>query len=353
MKRTVTSLAALLGCLLFLHACQKPVAPVELAKQANLLRITVQDYTDSATGTYYYKIRFEKDSSTWDPKYLGQPALYRIFRKYGNSAALLAGQVFYDPDTSRAGDTLYYVSGGHAEAVVAASGNFFLDTADVHDFSSLRYEAVTVTNLDPLSGGAGYSNGLCGDTSRSAAIPGTLPIHLSINSGQANTASNVVDVEITFDTTNVKTLSYYRYSAFIPLDSFGGVKVCAEKALDLPFKLARAPGYIKKQGPAQGRYPQFDTVFVAKTDTIQYMAGLVAKKFDIITKDLFDPASASAKMFTSLSYDGHSKKFTLIKKDTLLPGYGKKWIVLYRNSTKPAVSFPPLYDDIDIRSFNM
>jgi hypothetical protein len=346
-------LIALFSCLLGFYACQKPVAPVENPKYTNQLKLTWDTVT--VQGIFYYKVIFEKDSSTWDPRYLDQPSLYKFFRKYGNSDAQLAGQRVFDPNPLHGGDSLFYVSGDHLDSVTVAKENFILDIVDNHDFSSLRYEAVAITNLSPLSWGPGYADGIIGDTSFSAAIPGSLPVRLSINSDQVFTVDNVVDVQLTFDTAGVTTIAYYRYSALIPVDSVGAVLKFSKLEVNKTDSVGKR-NCLRRAGPAGlSRFPAYDTVFAkaAATDTtVKYVIGLIGQKNDVIVKDLFNTASVYYSLFSSISYDARTKRLTLHKKDTLLPGCGKKWVVVQRNR-RDGKSTPLISDDIDIRPFNM
>ncbi|MFH0919748.1 MAG: hypothetical protein V1913_05250 [Fibrobacterota bacterium] len=299
----------------------KVVQPEEHAQDRNALRLTVSDTLIS--GSDRYCIRIARDSTTWAAMELAGFALYKIYRQYGSSEPEFLGFICNDPSLVLLGDTLNYRSEGRVYSLPVLNAIAYIDPKDNHDKSNILYYAQSVTHLAPGTDSVDFQGGFTGNISYAPLILGGLTTRFVINSGAPYAANNIVTITGSFDTADVKKVILYRYSSLIPISKGDSIPI-----------YARDTAYVKSPGPV------YDTILKNRTQRLFH--GLLSRP-DTLTL---------AAYLTQYSVDTVSKLAAFTRRDTLLPGLGKKWILIRRlkanNDTIPGL----LYDDISIQPYS-
>ncbi len=352
----------LLGMSLILLSCQKPTQSVQnMYLNKSIISVTSLYFNpDSgfvvtsipANDTSIWKeniafrINFNKQLDTWDPKKLDQVVIYAVYRKQQNSGnQVVVGYSFGSGNSSLTKRAVYTYRDalGNSHSITYIDSGYIYDTINDRTSESFNYGVAAITdlkrNVDNIDFVGGFTN-IAEYTSNS--IPVKPPIQISINRGAVYTADTSVIVSGLFDTTGVEALYYYRYSEIMPVDTL-------TTWLDKIVK--------HKDSPASFPIKASDSLKISNRSDIQYIIGSA----DSTKKNMF-PFGKLGKVDTVFKADFHNfftsysvdlqglASFTL--KDALVTGPGKKWVMLWPKPKQESIKlWSPLYDDIAIDTY--
>jgi hypothetical protein len=345
--------------LMFWLSCEKPMVPKEI-NYSNLTHVLVTDLyynpnNDSVMAqppsnpqewqkNLAFKISFDKQWDTWDRAFDNQVVLYNIYRKPANDASgnngNLIARSFGSTDLLMPGVVYTYKDSlGKIDSILFTDSNFVIDIINDRTSEGFTYGVASVTGLQVDAEGVDFARGVINPAvydARSFALK--RPMRISIENEAAYSADREVIVSGLFDTKDVDTLYYYRYSEILPMDTLETwLKRIADHRSDTSsFTLKATP-----KGPLSLQVLGGEDLLLNAVDTARYPYGRLGRVETI-------PKAGFASFFSTFSIDSLGMAaFTL--KDSLVTGPGRKWIMLRpvsRDSAKTLWS--PLYDDIRI-----
>lgn len=306
-------------CFLSFSCSKPPLEPESRTIFSNRMFISCLDTIIKSQ--LYYKVSFSKDSATWNPEELSKPIIYQFSQKFGNNTNQDIFKKIEIPNESSSDSLRFYKNDKNAiDSLTVLHNNFVFIRMDSSDFSNLSFSITAITNLSSDISKTIFSNGILGDMSSTIAPKRNLP-YLSINKGAIYTASDQVNVSIILDTSKIRFIVVYRYSAYKPIKSIDSIPLYSNGA-----KQVTRDTIIDNK---RSRYYNF----VSKPDTIQC-----------------DTLNRSFNKVTPLS-DNHS--LSLEDSVRLLPEHGTKYVVLQRLGVDKKQIGPLLYDYIDIQPYRI
>jgi hypothetical protein len=335
----------LLG-LVLLFGCVKPVQFEQSAFQ-NLLNVNVD-----SLGNGIYRVNFSKQVSTWDTANLNRVVVYNVFRRQVGGDSRDPGTVIartFGRTSLLAQDSFYtYMDErGKIESIRCTNADQAIDTISDRTSQTYSYGVAAVTGLQTDVQGADFSGGFVNATTYAAQIfASKQPLFMMIKNGAATTPTRNVEVTGRVDTAGMDTLYYYRYSAIIPMDTLSTWLIRIADS-------AKKAGLFlnKKSGTTYAEYLAVNadstvTLKVKKVTStgdsiINYFSYGKIGKIDII------PKTGLAAWFDSFTVDRQGLA-TFMKRDILVSGPGKKWVMLRAVSKSNAKLWSPIADDIDI-----
>ncbi|MFH0919749.1 MAG: hypothetical protein V1913_05255 [Fibrobacterota bacterium] len=349
-RQNILSLLAVLACLA-LWSCEKAVKP-SASGASNAMNFTVTDM-----GNGVYKIKFSRDTVTWEAPLLAQPALINVYRRAaGSENPTLVARSFGRWAAFTPGNTLTYRdSRDKVDSLVFTNADSVYDTVNNRSLQSFSYGLSAITGMDAAASGDDFSVGFVNPVRFSSEVfGGGSPVRLLIDEGRAYTPDNVVSVSGKFDAARVSKLIVYRYSQILPMDTLIRwlIKIDSAKGD------THATFQLKMTDTLQ--FGADSTVSLLRRKSISYVKlTAVADTDTLIMKVPFgklgrtDTVSRAAfsTYFSAYAMDADGIA-SFSRTDTLVPGLGKKWLMLRGlDSTGSDSIWNPLTDDIDIQPY--
>jgi hypothetical protein len=245
----------------------------------------------------------------------------------------------------------YMDNRGKIDSILCSNEDQVIDTVNDRTSQTFNYGISSVTALQPGSGGVYLAGGFINSTTYATQIfASKQPNFMVIKNGAVSTATRGVAVTGRIDMEGVDTIYYYRFSSILPMDTLNTwlIRIGDSSNLGRPF-------LNKRSGTAYAEYLSVnaDSTITLKvsellsdgTYKIGYFAFGKLGRLDILSKASF------ALQCDSFTVDQQGLA-TFTRKDTLVSGPGRKWVMLRAASSNGAKVWSPISDDISIARYS-
>lgn len=287
------------------------------------------------------KVSFHPDPGTWDAEKLNGVVMYTVYRRYkGTSQASVVCRTFGASDRFNRNDILYYQSSlGVQDTILFDSLDYVYDVVNNYNLADIQYAVAATVDID--ISGAQMSGGFEGGLSYSAFLGEGSPTRFLIDEGRAVVPTRAVSISGQFDTSGLTALVIMRYSELSTLDSAAMIRQIAPMFLD---------------SFSQGYFAFSDSIMlISKPDSILRRVTKERKIFDYGRMGPVDTILRAdfASVFPLFNGSAADPMVSFSKRDTLVSGLGKKWIVIQGvwDASYTGNRWDFLSDDIEITPY--